>query len=689
MAGRYRQEVLNVALARALQERGLVAAPEYILDATLERGRRMVDVLVYYNGLRTAIEGEVGDHPEAAAMAVEAARRRVEEGVAHIGLAVVYPQHLREVDFQELPRELATCGLHVALVTEAGESEYATGDAAYLERALNAAFERLIREDVVTRAVGILDSAVGQFASALALRPGVIGRLMKLLGLASRREIRAEPPARRRSPEPHSVERGTCRIAGLVIVNAMIFQEVLSSSDPRVRSLSELPLEPDPVLPLVRHWCSILADIDYYPIFHIAQAALRTTTAHRETLSAVRGLTEAARELVAMRAPMRHDLMGRIYHRLLAQAKYLGTFYTSIPAATLLLELALRPEAWPVEWHDLEKLRAFRVVDLACGTGTLLMAAAQALNAAYIEASQGRGKGLDLPALHRVVIEDVLCGYDVLPSAVHLTASTLALRAPEVTFDRMNLYSLPLGGKGRRLGSIEFLGNKSVNMHVDLFGEASGGERVAPDGPQAPAPAPVPDIDLCVMNPPFTRSVGGNLLFGSSPPEERRQMQVKLGRMLNDPKVLANATAGLGAVFLAVAHSHVKPGGRLAVVLPRAVLSGIAWGPTRQLLRNYYRVEHIISSHDPERWNFSENTDLSEVLLIATKTNRPPGADHRAHQVTAVNLGATPTPPSRRSPSPRPSSAARRPTWRRARAPSNCASESASWARPSPSPGPP
>ena len=32
------------------------------------------------------------------------------------------------------------------------------------------------------------------------------------------------------------------------------------------------------------------------------------------------------------------------------------------------------------------------------------------------------------------------------------------------------------------------------------------------------------------MNPPFTRSVGGNLLFGSLPPTERRKLQNELSR---------------------------------------------------------------------------------------------------------------------------------------------------------------
>jgi len=646
----FRQEVINVALARLLQEQGLVTAPEYIFDATLEHGRKMVDVIVYYNGLRTAIEGEVADQPDAQDRALQSARRRVEDGVTHIGLAVIYPASLRQAPFERLGADLAECSLQIALATEAEETGFVTGDVNYLKRALQAAFERLIKEDTVAKAVALLSGGVERFAMVCMDKPGILGRAIERLGIrslgtAADSEEPPAPPTRAAKASKEAQEKAAARIAGLVLANAMIFQEVLSSQDSRVKALGDMPQELDYRGGFIEHWGYILKEINYYPIFHVASAVMRSTSADWQVQGAVRNMVQKAVAIVSMRGPMRHDLMGRVYHRLLTQAKYLGTYYTSIPAATLLLQVALRPNRWDVQWHDLEGLGRFRVVDMACGTGTLLMAAAHAIAENYVEASQGRGPGLDLAALHRVLAEDVLYGYDVLPSAVHLTASTLALRAPEIGFKRMNLYSLPLGGKEKRLGSIEFLHSKKVNMIQDLFGAQSGTERLDTRKEAVPAAAPVPDMDLCVMNPPFTRSVGGNLLFGSSPPQERREMQKKLSAMLRDPKVLASSTAGLGSVFLAVAHSHIKPGGRLAVVLPKAVLSGVAWSATREMLRNYYRLEYIIASHDPERWNFSENTDLSEVLLVAVKRNAKGKADDDTSQVTAVNLWRNPTTP--------------------------------------------
>lgn len=61
---------------------------------------------------------------------------------------------------------------------------------------------------------------------------------------------------------------------------------------------------------------------------------------------------------------------------------------------------------------------------------------------------------------------------------------------------------------------------------------------------------------------------------------------------------------------------------RIALVLPAAVATGIAWEKTRDLINHGYILETMVTSHDPARWNFSENTDLSEVLLIARKRDR-------------------------------------------------------------------
>lgn len=444
----------------------------------------------------------------------------------------------------------------------------------------------------------------------------------------------------------------TSKIAALTIANAMVFQEVLSSQNPKVPSLRK-SLRPggDPVQSLLKTWDFIVAEIDYVPIFKVAAELLEGVPADKDVYDALRALGDKALEIVAARAALRHDLMGRVYHQLLVEAKFLGTFYTSVPSATLLLMLALNAGDWSVAWADVEKVSEFRIADLACGTGTLLMAAAEAVTDNHVRSAAAEGVQPDLPELHCRLMERVLYGFDVLPSALHLTASTLALRASAVKFKDTKLFSLPLGGASLKLGSIEFLrgttsgGEMSLPITQDLFGGATAAEPVVGYGEATQFTAPLPRLDLCVMNPPFTRSVGGNLLFGSRPEAERDKMQKALRILVKHLKLKenlpSNTTAGLGSIFVAIGHKALRDGGRLALVLPRALLSGVAWEDTRQLIQANYELQYIIVSHDPLRWNFSDNTAMSETMIIARRI--PSDAPRGKGKVVCINLWRNPT----------------------------------------------
>ncbi|MDD3581180.1 MAG: hypothetical protein PHW74_09185 [Desulfobacca sp.] len=628
MPADFRQEVLNVILAQILQERGVVSVPESIISDVLVHRRRMPDVMIDFYGLRTVIEGEVGDRPAARERALNSARQRVEEGIAHIGIAVVYPSYLRQVEFDQLKPQLNDSQLEVAIFTESGERGFTSGSIDYLTTLLHQTLDQLIKQDVVAEAVAILDTGIDRVNAVVRETPGFISRAAQILGIRLTGKI-----------TPSQVN-GISRISSLVVVNAMIFQEILAEHEGAVYPLQKM-LERDNLLAASSdHWRFILDEIDYYPIFYLAREIILSLTAQADTLAALENLVHTAQKIVSLRAALRHDLMGRVYHRLLAEAKYLGTYYTSVPAAVLLLKLALGDNVLMTSWHDLAGIAQLRIADLACGTGTLLMAAAEAISDNYLRSCARNRIRPFMGELHRFLAEEVIYGYDVLPSAVHLTASTLALRAPDIAFAKMNLFSLPLGGPEFRLGSLEFLKSRDLKTR-DLFGALVETRTISSWGESENQAAQIPDLDLCVMNPPFTRSVGGNLLFGSVPEAERRQMQSDLRELVGRSDLKASITAGLGAVFAALGDRYLKPGGRLALVLPKALISGVAWEQTRELLRSRYRLEYLVCSHDPLRWNFSESTDLSEILLVAAKINEASAAD--SDNLTVVNLWRNPT----------------------------------------------
>ena len=431
------------------------------------------------------------------------------------------------------------------------------------------------------------------------------------------------------------------RIGCLVLFNALAFQDRLAAVNEDVPTVEEAL--GNGIAGLRDAWLQICENIDYVPVFELA-ANIMDVFEHGPDYVRLPVIDPLVKAMNDTRRLEGHDLSGRLFHTLLTDAKFTGAYYTSVPAATLLARLVFHD--WPpnVDWADHEFPASLNVADLACGTGTLLMAVAS--EAERLHAAAG---GTNAADLHKAMVEQALHGYDVQLSAIHFAATSLAMLNPDIQFDSMNLYVMPLGveGSGVSLGSLDFLGSDEVAVQYAMSGAgvaevAPGAERVTGGGTSGAAEgetARLPELDLAIMNPPFTRSVGGNLLFGSLPQAERRRLQDELSRRLRSRH--ASATAGLGAAFVAAASPKMRPGeGRLALVLPATVCTGPSWGQTRALIEQDFNLDMVIASHDPHRWNFSDSTDLSEALLIATRRSSDGASPGR--RTTFVNLWHNP-----------------------------------------------
>ena len=484
-------------------------------------------------------------------------------------------------------------------------------------------------KDRVLAAAQVIEHAVEQSAKKLSTHARITLRVKDIIAKSDQESDRDK----------------ALRIGCLVVFNALAFHFRLASSNDDVPTVAEAWR--GGITGLFQAWRYICDNIGYLPVFDLASSILDIlidgpSDLHKPVLAP---LLEAVDDTNRLEG---HDLSGRLFHTLLTDAKFTGAYYTSVPAATLLARLVFHN--WPagVDWSDHEFPASLDVADIACGTGTLLMAVAAEAERRHIDAG-----GLNAPALHKAMVEQALHGYDVQLSAVHFAATSLAMLNPDIQFDRMNLYVMPLGADGDdiALGSLDFLGESQAAVQFAMSPDSMGGGgrnirdagRVyggGPNGEWQESLAILPELDLAIMNPPFTRSVGGNLLFGSLPTPERRKLQDELSRRLKLRQ--ATATAGLGAAFVAAASPKLRPGeGRLALVLPATVCTGPSWQQTRALIERDFNLDMVIVSHDPMRWNFSDSTDLSEALLIATRRPSGNGSDG-GRRTTFVSLWHNP-----------------------------------------------
>lgn len=422
-----------------------------------------------------------------------------------------------------------------------------------------------------------------------------------------------------------SVDERVLRVAGLVLSNAFLFHEILSRSEADVKPLRQTIREDDPVGDFLDQWDHITSEIDYGPIFDLAADVLVRLPSTPETEDSIEALVDGALEISRSRSALRQDLMGRIFHRLIGNPKYYGARYTKIPAANTLLSLTVGE--MDEDWSDTDEIGELKAADLACGTGTLLKSTLGAVIDRYIGECAKDGIEPSTREIHTTLVENGLWGFDVLPSAVHLAATGLALHDPRVRVGNMRIYSLPLGGQNSRLGSLDFARDTQFLVQKTLFGTpAYSAERIIKETNEVDGGESVdlPRFDMVAMNPPFTRNVYGSLLYGDLDEEEREDLKGELRKVRDEQGLEASLIPGIGTVFVALGDRVLKSDGTLSLVLPKTVLSGTDWDKTRGVLDDY-NLRYVVSSHEPGNWNFSEKTGLSETLLVAQGDNDEDG----------------------------------------------------------------
>ncbi len=446
-------------------------------------------------------------------------------------------------------------------------------------------------------------------------------------------EMNKEKPAIVRRIADHLGMRNvpqTRRMACAIVANALVFHERIAGIHDDVRPLTQVcgPNVANRQEATLAAWRRIL-EINYYPIFAIAKNIVEELPAGvaGDILNIFR---ETAQQVDATGVDNAHDLTGRIFQRLIADRKYLATFYTLPTSAALLARLAIA-KLQSVDWSDPDAVGKLRVADFACGTGALLSAAYDQIAARHERA------GGDPAALHQVMMEEVLYGCDVMPSAVHITGATLAGAHPDIGYQQSRLYTPRFGRQEDgtvRIGSLELLKEQVLQIPLETTDPAL---RTGSTGEDTSAHLTVEieddGFDLVIMNPPFTRATnheGGhaevvNPAFAAF--DATSEDQTEMGQRINElaRKTCYHGNSGIASAFAALAHRKLKSGGVLAMVLPLTVASGLSWQRFRNLLATDYSdltVLSIAAAGDTDM-AFSSDTGIAECLVIARRAERP------------------------------------------------------------------
>ena len=542
-------------------------------------------------------------------------------------IALRYPEDISEA--HDLPAALSQARLSYCVFTEdaAGrnrfpESGWLDGtveDLADMVRLVSVP-QRAVEEAANTLQQGI-DGAAKLLDEVNETRSGITVAIARLLGMGNVPQTR--------------------RMACAIIANALVFQERIAGMHDGVKPLALVcgDAVPNPQGDVLAAWDDILK-INYWAIFAIAKDILEQLDA-RDAARVLRRLKDTAQAVHATGVVNAHDLTGRIFQRLIADRKYLATFYTLPASAALLARMAVA-KIEGVDWSSAEDIGRLQIGDFACGTGALLSAVYDQIAARHERA------GGDTAALHTVMMEDVLYGCDVMPSAVHITGATLSGVEPSVLFNTSHLYTMPYGrmkDDSVMIGSLELLQSSNV---LTLFNTSDPAMRTGSAGEETAAQirTEIPDesYDLVVMNPPFTRATNHegahaditNPAFAAfdASTADQTEMGDRVNRLGRDSSYHGNA--GIASAFAELAHRKIKPGGVLALVLPLSAAAGLSWQGFRETLAKNYTDLTVLSiaASDNDHLSFSADTGMAECLVIARKLKQSEATTGRGHFVS-------------------------------------------------------
>lgn len=411
------------------------------------------------------------------------------------------------------------------------------------------------------------------------------------------------------------------KFVNFMLLNTCIFHEAVANKL-GIKSLKEVKWQPTPVKDLLDEWNKILncgLSYSYKVIFTTPTELLKRLQDLPDISDILKNIIDLALKIDGSGVIRKYDFIGRLYHKLLLDTtgKFYATFFTSIPASVVLSYLLVNYER-SYNFGNLSTLKNLKILDPACGSGTLLLGVYQAIRDCILELKQ-------ISSFHKIMLEKVLYGFDVLNYATHLTLLSLILQNPNVLIERSNIYTLKYGIEDNEvyLGSLDII-DKVLFKQMGTVNKLNAIENETIDIDREM-------FDFIVMNPPFSRSAKPNLKHGFVKNREIKQRMDKKEKTLREKLGLkGTGPAGLAALFVILGLELLKKGGRLGLILPRSCLAGSSWSKIREsLLKNCNLLCIVSNFHSAPShlggWNWSENTDLAEVILIAEKireTNR-------------------------------------------------------------------
>ena len=269
-----------------------------------------------------------------------------------------------------------------------------------------------------------------------------------------------------------------------------------------------------------------------------------------------------------------------------------------------------------------------RTIDLACGSGTLLAAILTDMKRRAREQGAGTSR---LGELQKLAVEEVVAGLDMNPVSLQLAAAQLLAGNQSTRYSKMGLYCMPYGPTKNgsvAVGSLELLGQNKILPKHELYDDDERlnkleSDRVLlSDDPLLEDPVKaVKDVRIVIMNPPFTNRAKMGEKFPRETQRKMRERVDHLDAILSeyDSEMMGFVDKNsIKPLFVALADKCIDASsGILSMINPTAAMTSPAGRNERKILAQRFHIHTILTSHVPGQANLSQNTNISESIIIA------------------------------------------------------------------------
>jgi type I restriction-modification system DNA methylase subunit len=536
-------------------------------------GEQFPDLIIEGDGTRVISEVKIDSEIQLTKAIIDADQKARKLGTRN-AVALLFPSYIREILPSELERNYARLPVCALVLTDwLAERKDLTLES--LAEAFTTSFRdwvetkktRVSYDLVVDVARDSIREIAGYLRQSLSQKP-VLDSAMAVVG---RFDIYKSLLEDFSGVKENEARLYIADITSYILVNQLLFYHIISERLGYNRLPDVDPMNPPKdFLDVLEH--TLKKGREVYP--HILGFDLFPVL--RGDLRIVWSIARVVSTLKALRPQhIKEDLFGRLYHETIPPEtrKNLGAFYTKPEAARLLAALAI--DKWDA-----------KVLDPACGSGTLLVEAYQ--RKAQLAPPMSREK------LHEKFIGDIY-GIDVMHFASHMTSMNLTAQNIEVPL-KPHVVSQD-GIKTMVESARENEGDndppKIAEQSITKWLKIMREERIPKD------------FDVVIMNPPFTRR------------ERIPAKKEDLERLVPEVK----GKTGYWAYFLPTSEKLLAENGILAVVIPEEFFVGKSAKSVRKyLFENGYAIKYIARS--AVEVAFSESAHYRDYLIVLQKSAR-------------------------------------------------------------------